>query len=304
MTCVIIGSTGQLASAFAAITYPAQKAVFLGRSELDLAQKSQIYDRIAEIAPRVIINTAAYTAVDRAESDWNTAEAVNSESVKQLAKYASDHDALLIHFSTDYVFDGRFQGAYSETAVPNPLNIYGKTKLNGELAIKRSNCRHAIFRCSWVCGKSGNNFVRSILKLAKEQDELKIVDDQFGSPTSAEFIADSTIRFINKYELLTTEERAHLHGIYNVSSRGYVSWHGFATHIVTAAISLGFKSRCKPENIKPISTEDYGAVAPRPKNSRLDSSKLNENLKISPDTWQSQMRPVIKRVLEDLRNEP
>lgn len=303
MTNVVIGASGQLASAFASVINPNQQTAFLGRPHFDLRKHDQIYDKLASIAPKLIINAAAYTAVDKAETDQQAAEAINSEAVDKLAAYAFKHDALLVHFSTDYVFNGESNDAYSEDATPNPINFYGKTKRDGELAIEMSRCRYAIFRCSWVCGEVGSNFVRTILHLASERSELKVVDDQIGSPTSAKFIASSTLCFLEEYALAPLGDRSHWHGIYHLTSNGQTSWHGFAKYIVSTAISMGFKSCCKPENIRPISTEEFGALAPRPKNSRLDCSKLFSKNKVTADNWQLQMLPVIKRALEELNNE-
>ena len=230
---------------------------------------------IQNYQPQIIVNAAAYTAVDQAESEPEKAYRINSEAVATIAQESKKINALLVHYSTDYIFDGTKTEAYTEEDQPNPQSIYGKSKWKGEQAIKESDTKHLIFRTSWVYAKKGKNFVNTILKLAKERQELKIVDDQIGAPTTATLIANITAQAI--------AEKIQS-GTYNLTASGSTSWHGFAEQII--------QYDANQYNIKltPVPTEQYPQAAPRPKNSMMNTSKLQQVLDIILPTWQQELK--------------
>jgi dTDP-4-dehydrorhamnose reductase len=231
-------------------------------------------------SPDVIVNAAAYTAVDKAESNRDAAHAINAESVAVIANYAKARDALLVHYSTDYVFDGSKESPYEPTDTTNPLSVYGATKRQGEEAIEASGCRFLIFRTSWVFSVHGGNFVKTILRLAKERETLNIVADQHGAPTSAELIADVTALAIAGHRQGLCKS-----GIYHLTAAGQTTWHGLASHIVARACANGVAVKATAHSIKPIPTDAYPLPAPRPKNSRLDTSALSNALLLQFPDW-------------------
>jgi dTDP-4-dehydrorhamnose reductase len=239
------------------------------RSRVDLCDSLALWDILQTEAPDLIVNAAAYTAVDRAESDEDLVFRVNAEAVGMLARFAYERRALLIHYSTDYVFDGEKRAPYVESDATGPLNVYGSSKLAGELAIDRSGCDALIFRTSWVYSAAGSNFIKTILRLAGERDHLGIVADQFGAPTSAELIADVTSLAISAYR-----RGALSGGLYHLAARGETTWHGLARYVVEKAIGHGAKFRLTVDDISPIGTNDYPLPARRPANSCLDTSAL------------------------------
>lgn len=253
----------------------------IGRKKLNLEDLSGLNDLLNSVRPDIIVNAAAYTAVDKAESDQKLAFLINADVVKVLADYAALHNILLIHYSTDYVFDGEKEGPYLETDRVNPQNVYGMSKLEGEQAILQSGCNHLIFRTSWVFSATGKNFIKTILRLAEEKDNLSVVSDQYGAPTSARLIADVTESAISAY--LSNKLN---NGIYHLSASGVASWHQLACYVVEQALSLGAHLKLSSSKIYPISTEEYPVPAKRPKNSVLDTSLLFNTLAIKDHYWQ------------------
>jgi dTDP-4-dehydrorhamnose reductase len=245
------------------------------------------------VRPDVIVNAAAYTAVDRAEAEADRARIVNAETVAVLAEEARRLGAALVHYSTDYVFDGTKAGSYVEDDVPAPLSVYGRTKREGEESIARSGCRHWIFRTSWVYAAQGHNFVRTMLKLGRDRDELRVVDDQVGSPTPAALIADVTTEFVRRLE----EGRAPADGLYHLTPRGETSWCGFTRLILATARDQGLELRCPPERVKAIATADYPLPAQRPLNSRLCTAKLESTLGQRLPAWQAGVPAVVAAIL-------
>lgn len=234
--------------------------------------------RATELAqPDIIVNAAAYTAVDQAEAQQEIAHKVNAEATALLAQYAYRHNALLVHYSTDYVFDGTKAGAYSEIDTPNPVSAYGASKRQGEIAIIESGCRHLIFRTSWVFAARGHNFAKTILRLAKDREVLRVVADQYGAPTSAELIADITAQVLNHLP-------TNCYGLYHLAAAGETTWYEYANTIISRAIELG--ASLKVKSIEPISTADYPLPAKRPANSRLDCAKLQSAFKLVLPSWQ------------------
>jgi len=245
--------------------------------------------------PDVIVNAAAYTAVDRAEAEADRARTVNAETVAALAAEARRLGAMLVHYSTDYVFDGTKAGPYVEDDAPAPLSVYGRTKLEGEEAITRSGCRHWIFRTSWVYAACGHNFVRTMLKLGRERDELRVVDDQVGAPTPAALIAEVTAEFVRRLGA----GRPPTDGLYHLTPRGETSWCGFTRLILATARDLGLALRCPPERVAAIATADYPLPARRPLNSRLCTAKLEATLGERLPAWEDGVPPVVKAILAE-----
>jgi dTDP-4-dehydrorhamnose reductase len=245
--------------------------------------------------PDVIVNAAAYTAVDKAESEPEKARLVNAEAVAAMAHAAADLGATLVHYSTDYVFDGTKAGRYVETDATSPLSVYGRTKLEGEQAVVASGCRHWIFRTTWVYAAHGHNFVRTMLRLGRDRDELRVVDDQFGAPTSARLIAAATADCIGRLAAGSSPAT----GIYHLAPHGETTWCRFARTILTEARGRGVVLRCPPENVVGIDTADYPLPARRPANSRLDTTKLETALNIRLPEWQDDVPAVVAALVAE-----
>jgi dTDP-4-dehydrorhamnose reductase len=246
----------------------------------DLGSLHGLRDALDAMRPDCIVNAAAYTAVDGAESDQELSRTVNAHAPAVMAEYAASAGALLVHYSTDYVFDGSGSRAWREDDVPRPLSHYGRTKLEGEELIRAAACRHLIFRTSWVYSARGTNFVRTILRLAREKDSLSVVSDQFGAPTGADLLADITSCAVEA----ASKDHA-LEGTYHVTSAGETSWHLLARYVVSRAIAAGLECRLRPEAILPIPSSEYRTVARRPLNSRLDCRKVRHAIGIVLPDW-------------------
>ena len=278
MNILVFGKDGQLGKAFAQQLQNKQFSQgntirFVGRADCDLASAQQLKDLLESFKPQIIINAAAYTAVDKAESEPEAAFAINAKAPEMMAKYAAAHEATLLHFSTDYVFDGSGQKAYTELDATKPLGIYGKSKEAGERAIeeafaKNKNSQYVILRTSWVYG-DGGNFIRTILRLAKERSQLRVIDDQFGIPTSAQWLAE-----LSSHLVIGTTDKKMNSGIYHAVPLGETNWFGLAKLAVQAAIDAGETLQLTPEAIEPIPASQYPLPAPRPMNSRLSTDKL------------------------------
>ena len=240
---------------------------------------------IDRVAPDIVVNAAAYTAVDRAESERETAFRANSEAPQRIAEACAARGLLLVHYSTDYVFDGTGTRPYREDDATSPLGVYGESKLAGEHAIRASGVRHMIFRTAWVYASHGKNFMRTMLRLAAERDELRVVADQIGSPTSAALIADTTARILGKGDMST--------GVWHLTARGETSWHGFAEAIVAGAHARGLLARVP--RVVPIATSDYPTPARRPAYSCLDLSKIEAGHGIRMQTWQTALDAVLDK---------
>ncbi|MBU3576873.1 dTDP-4-dehydrorhamnose reductase [Polynucleobacter sp. UK-Kesae-W10] len=283
MNILVFGKDGQLGRAFQdqLLCAPFQNGntiTFVGRNECDLSNAEQLRDILKVHSPKLIINAAAYTAVDQAESEADLALAINATAPELMAQYAVAQGATLLHFSTDYVFDGSKQGIYQESDTCNPLGIYGKTKEAGERAITQAfansmDARYAILRTSWVYGE-GANFIRTILRLAKERPTLRVIADQYGVPTSANWLAELGLQLV----LDGTQLRPLTSGIYNAVPRGETTWYGLASLAVQAAVDSGAVLQVDPNAITPISAAEYPLPAPRPMNSRLSTQKLQFEL--------------------------
>jgi dTDP-4-dehydrorhamnose reductase len=279
---LVTGATGQVGWELARSLAPLGEVTALGRDELDLADLDRIAGTVRALRPDAIVNAAAFTAVDRAETENDLADEVNGRAVGVLADEAKRSGALLVHYSTDYVFDGEKPGAYVETDAPCPVNAYGRSKALGEAAIADSGCRGYTFRTTWVYGSRGNNFLQTIRRLASERDLLRVVDDQRGAPTTARFIADATAQIIRQL-MIEKSERA-TPGIYHLTAAGQTTWHGFAEAIVA-----GMRNRGEPvrvERIEPIQSDAYPTPARRPRNSLLDNGRTVAAFGIHRPEWQ------------------
>jgi len=244
-------------------------------ASLDLADPDQIVARVREVKPGLIVNAAAYTAVDRAESEPQLAMQINGAAPGILAEETKRFGALLVHYSTDYVFDGAKPAPYLETDSPNPINAYGRSKLEGERAIQASGCRHLILRTSWIYGMRGNNFLLTILRLAREHPELRVVDDQIGAPTWCRDLATATAQLANE----TAAGKAE--GLYHLTAAGATSWCGFAREILRVSGSH--------TPIRAISAREYAAPAKRPANSLLSSATIAARWKLRLPEWQNSL---------------
>ena len=283
MRVLLTGSKGQVGSALVTALAPLGELRAFDRQGLDLVNLQSIRGVVAEVKPDIIINAAAYTAVDRAERERDLAFEVNSRAVSELARQAKSMDALLIHFSTDYVFDGEKQTPYVESDAPAPLSVYGQSKLEGERAVAANGCRHFIFRTSWVYGPAGRNFVHAILAAAKTMPELRVVNDQRGAPTSSVAIAGAVAQIVSKTGLLNKPS-----GTYHLSAAGETTWHGFATAILQAK---GLKTP-----VAAIRSDEYPVAARRPKNSLLDNTKTGAVFGVALAEWRQSLAAVLAAI--------
>lgn len=256
----------------------------------DLSDLDGLRNTIRCVKPQVIVNAAAYTAVDKAETERELAHRVNALASQVLAEEARTLDALLVHYSTDYVFDGSGNTAWKESDVVSPVNYYGATKLEGEQLIAASGCKHLIFRTSWVYAARGNNFAKTMLRLAKDRPALNVIADQIGAPTGAELLAD-----IATAALLQTLAKPELCGIYNLAPAGEVSWHAYAQYVIDFARANG--EPLAVQTINPIGTIEYPTPAQRPLNSRLNTEKLRHNFSLHLPDWQSGVARMLMETL-------
>lgn len=266
--------------------------VCLDRNQLDLSDQQAIRDVVQTIKPDLIINPAAYTAVDKAEMEPGLAYAINAVAPGVLAEESAKLGARLIHFSTDYVYAGNKVGLYVEDDATAPLSVYGKSKLAGEEAIRSVGLPHLIFRTSWVYGAYGKNFLNTILRLAKERDQLRIVGDQAGAPTSSHSIADTIVQVLSQWD-------GDVSGVYHLVNAGFTTWHGFATAIVEEYSHLRSVKGWQPlkvqvENIQAITTAEYPTPAVRPANSCLDCHRLHRDFSVTIPNWRDALIAELK----------
>lgn len=261
----------------------------------NLADPEGIRQTVQAVKPDMIINAAAYTAVDKAEKEFQLAQTINAHAPAVLAEEAGRLNAWLIHYSTDYVFDGSGDQPRTEIEAANPLNVYGKTKLAGEQNIVESGCLHIILRTSWVYATFGNNFVKTILRLAQERDQLQIVADQIGAPTGAELIADVTAHIVQS--LRNHADNTTVSGLYHLTAKGYTSWHGFADFILKQAATADVSLKTTPGNLHSITSADYPTPAVRPLNSRLNSTKLQKTFNLCLPEWQDGVSRTLTEIL-------
>ena len=301
-TILLVGKTGQLGSELHRLLPNLATVIAPDRNELDLLDAKSIRRVVRDVRPQLILNAAAYTAVDSAETEESTAHAINADAPALLAEEARKLDGALVHFSTDYVFDGSKEAPYTETDSPNPLNVYGRTKLAGEQAIRNSGVSHLIFRTSWVYATHGRNFLLTILRLAAERKELKVVDDQTGAPTCAADLAATTAKILTR--MLTGTKRAFnfsaAGGTYHMTAAGQTSWYEFAKAILEEAGCarqdlpwLAAATNGRPliaSRVLPISTQEFNSPTHRPPHSVLSNALLIQTFGVTLSDWRTQLR--------------
>lgn len=316
---LLLGANGQVGWELRRALIPLGDVVAYDIPDIDFTNLDQLAKLVDQCQPNIIVNAAAYTAVDKAESHYDLVQKINATAVKLLAEKAIQYNALLVHYSTDYVFNGESKTPYKETDQPNPQSVYGVTKLQGEQYIQASGCSYLIFRTSWVYAARGANFAKTMIRLAAERDALKVVNDQIGAPTSAELIADVTshcllsclsgnLSISSSISSLgsplggttkTQNNQVTVSGIYNLVPTGEVSWFGFAQFVIKLAENYGVTLKLSANQLQPILTTEYPTPAQRPKNSRLDVSKIQQTFGIYLPNW----RQHAQRLIEELYTE-
>ena len=274
MKILLLGAHGQLGNELKKFLPELGELTALSRKDLDLTNLSDLKFKLNSLKPEIIINASAYTAVDKAETEIDLATLINARVPEILAQYSAENSAILVHYSTDYVFDGKQKTPYIETDEPNPLSVYGLSKLQGEQKILETNCKHLIFRTSWLFSAYGENFMNTIIRLAHEREKLEIISDQWGSPTSCIFLAEITIQALKLSLEETGISKSTVWGIYNATSSGVTNWFDFACLIVSKIKTKSESLKIDLKKIYPIKTEDYYQKAVRPRYSCLSTSKL------------------------------
>ena len=294
MKILLLGKDGQVGWELQRALAPLGELIALGRqgeSDLcgDLTDLDGLRNTIRRLQPDVIVNAAAYTAVDKAESEPELAHLINTLAPQVMAQEMRALNGWLVHYSTDYVFDGSGTAPWSETDRPAPLNLYGQSKLQGEQAIAQSGCQHLIFRTSWVYAARGNNFAKTMLRLAAEREQLSVIDDQIGAPTGVELLADVTA-----HALRQAMAQPQLGGLYHLAAAGDTSWCGYARYVIEQARSLG--AVLAVQRIEPILTTAYPTPAKRPHNSRLDTRKVSQSFALQLPDWQHGVSRMLKEI--------
>jgi len=297
MRLAVTGKNGQVVSALQALASDELEIVALGRPELDLAQPETVLKALRQVKPDVVVSAAAYTAVDKAESEQDVAFAVNRDGARAVAQAASDIGIPVIHLSTDYVFDGTKATAYVENDPTGPTSVYGRSKLEGERAVSEATDNYVVLRTAWVYSEYGNNFVKTMLRLSGNRDEINVVADQFGCPTSANDIAAAVVIIARK---LLQDSSAPLRGVFHLSGTGETNWANFAKQIFALSAENGGKSIV----VNDITTAQYPTPARRPANSRLDCSKLEKVYGIKLPSWQTSTRAVVTALAQSKKEMP
>jgi len=296
MKILLFGKNGQVGWELQRALAPLGEVIALDADSAglsaDFSNPESLVATVREVAPHWIVNAAAHTAVDKAEGESDLARAINATAPGVLAREAAAMGAWLMHYSTDYVFDGSGSTARAEDAPTGPLGVYGATKLEGEELIRASGCQHLIFRTSWVYAARGGNFARTMLKLAQERDALKVIDDQIGAPTGADLLADLTAHAMRSVALQPQHG-----GTYHAVASGHTSWHGYATHVIENARSCGVPIRVARKAIAAVPTSAFPTPARRPANSRLDTQKLRNTFGLQLPDWQSGVDRMLAEVL-------
>ncbi|WP_374428055.1 dTDP-4-dehydrorhamnose reductase [Ideonella dechloratans] len=291
---LLLGPNGQVGWELRRALAPLGRVIALGREHDglcgDLTHPGELAGSVRMLRPDIIVNAAAHTAVDKAESEPALAELLNARAPATLAQLAAELGATLVHYSTDYVFDGSGEQPRAEDAATGPLSVYGRSKLAGEQAIQASGCRHLIFRTSWVYAARGGNFAKTMLRLAGEREQLRVIADQIGAPTGAELIADVTA-----HALRALAQRPELAGLYHLAAEGQTSWHGYAEHVIAWARRHG--QDLKVQTVEAIPTSAYPTPAQRPLNSRLDTTRLREAFGLQLPPWQSGVERMLTEFL-------
>ena len=303
LTILLLGANGQVGHALQTALASLGTVIACTRAELDLdvayAQPQLVLDLVQKTRPNVIVNAAAYTAVDRAESDPEQGRTLNAVLPGLLAQAASDVGACIVHYSTDYVFDGTKKGSYREQDQTNPLSMYGQTKLQGEQAVAKACARHLILRTSWVVSAHGGNFLKTMLRVGQERDSLRVVADQIGAPTSANLIAQTTRHLL--VEMLAQPASDPRWGVYHLAAGGQTSWFYYAQYVLSQAREKGWPIKVAPESIEAIATADYPVAAKRPHNSKLDTSKIRQTFGVVLPDWTEGVDEVLAQLTLERR---
>ncbi len=297
MKILLFGCNGQLGWELQRALAPLGELCALGSRDLtlhaDFSQPEQLAETVRTVRPDAIVNAAAYTAVDKAQSEPELAHRINAEAPAVLAREAAALGAWLLHYSTDYVFDGSGAAARAEDAATGPLNVYGLSKLAGENLIRASGCQHLIMRTSWVYAARGGNFAKTMLRLAGEREQLSVIADQFGAPTGADLLADVSAHALRRVRLAP-----ELAGTYHAVAAGEVNWHGYARFVTDWARQRGVALTALPEQIKAVPTSAYPTPAQRPLNSRLDTRKLRHAFDLTLPPWQQGVERMLTEILD------
>lgn len=295
MKILLTGKNGQLGFELLRALAPLGEVVAVDRATCNLLDADALRELVRRVAPDVIVNPAAYTAVDKAESDQDNALAINARAPGILGEEAARLSALVIHYSTDYVFDGTKAGAYTEDDTPAPQSVYGRTKLLGERALAAANPRHLILRTSWVVGAHGSNFAKTMLRLAAEREQLSVVADQYGAPTPAGLLADLTAHLVRQYQ--RQGARTFPYGSYHVTAAGETNWCDYARFVLEHAVAVGKPLKVSPEQVLPLKTAQYPTPARRPANSRLDTSRFRKTFDLRLPPWEEGLSYVLAQIL-------
>jgi dTDP-4-dehydrorhamnose reductase len=297
MRILLLGKDGQVGWELQRALAPLGEVTPLDRGDTmphcgDLSEPQRLAETVRRLCPDVIVNAAAHTLVDQAEREPELARAINATAPGALAREAAGCGAWLVHYSTDYVFDGTGSAPWAEEDPTGPLNVYGRTKLEGEQLVRASDCRHLIFRTSWVYSARGNNFARTMLRLAAERDSLTVIDDQHGAPTGADLLADVTA-----HALLAAMRRPELAGTYHLAASGETTWHGYASFVVEWARAAGHPIRVPSGAIRAVPSTAFATAAKRPANSRLATGKLRQAFDLVLPDWQTGVERMLTEVL-------
>ena len=295
MKILLTGKHGQVGFELQRALAPLGEVCAVDQAECDLADATAIRELVRSFKPNLIVNPAAYTAVDKAESEPELAYAINTVAPGVLGEEATKLGAWVVHYSTDYVFDGSKPGTYIEDDLTDPQSVYGHTKRDGEIALQQSGARHLIFRTSWVVGAHGGNFAKTILRLAVEREGLNVVADQYGAPTSAALLADVTAQLIRQKQREGSENFPF--GLYHLVPSGETNWCSYARFVVSEALAVGKPLKLSPDSIRAITSSEYPTPARRPANSRLDTSKLRGLFGLELPNWQSGVRHILQQIL-------
>ena len=299
MKILLLGKNGQVGWELQRSLAPLGEVIALdfdstGPLKANFADPESLAATVRAVAPHLIVNAAAHTAVDKAESEPEFARALNATSPSVLAREAAALGAWLVHYSTDYVFNGSGTTPWREDSATGPLSVYGVTKLEGEQAILASGCQHLIFRTSWVYAARGGNFAKTMLKLAKERDKLTVIDDQIGSPTGADLLADITAHAVRM-----AIAKPELAGVYHAVAQGETSWYGYARHVIENARAAGQPIRVTPDAVLPVPTSAFPTPATRPNNSRMNTHKLRDTFGLTLPAWQAGVERMLSEVLSN-----
>jgi dTDP-4-dehydrorhamnose reductase len=295
MKILLLGKNGQVGWELQRALAPLGEVVALDRRSspaADLSQPESLAALVQSVRPDVIVNAAAHTAVDKAESEPDLARAVNTTAPAVLAREAAALGAWLVHYSTDYVFDGSGTAPWTENAPVAPLSVYGHSKADGEAAIRLSGCKHLIFRTSWVYAARGGNFAKTMLRLARERDRLTVISDQFGAPTGADLLAD-----VAAHAVRVARQRPEVSGTYHAVAAGETTWHGYASHVIEHARAAGQAIQVPQGAIDPVPTSAFPTPARRPANSRLDTTRLRQTFDLTLPPWQQGVDRMLAEVL-------